>query len=292
MMRILLIGRNGQLGWELRRCLAPLGALTAVDYPDIDLEQPESACALIRRVKPDVIINAAAYTDVDGAETEQERAWKINALAPGALAEEAGSLRSFLIHYSTDYVFDGKKAAPYNEQDIPNPLNHYGRSKLEGERLVQASDGSFLILRTSWLYSLRQQDGFVNRILQRAREQETLRVVNDQIGCPTWARVLAETTAQVLSRGVKYARKHTGLYNLAGSGYASRFEWARLILQNDPLRDEQLTRNLVPALTSDFPMTAARPLFSALDCGRFRDTFDLSLPDWEETLQLAMENGC
>jgi dTDP-4-dehydrorhamnose reductase len=292
MMRILLIGRNGQLGWELRRCLAPLGELTAVDYPEIDLEQPDSACALIRRVKPDVIINAAAYTDVDGAETEQERAWKINALAPGALAEEAGSLRSFLIHYSTDYVFDGKKAAPYNEQDIPNPLNHYGRSKLEGERLVQAADGSFLILRTSWLYSLRQQGGFVNRILQWAREQETLRVVNDQIGCPTWARVLAETTAQILSRGVKYARKHTGLYNLAGSGYASRFEWARLILQNDHLRDEQLTRNLVPALTSDFPNTAARPLFSALDCGRFRDTFDLSLPDWEETLQLAMENGC
>ena len=205
MARILLIGKNGQLGWELQRTLATLGELNAVDFPEIDLENPQSVCNLIRQIRPQVVVNAAAYTAVDQAETEQERARKINALAPGILAEETCKLNAIFVHYSTDYVFDGKKGAPYVEEDAPNPLNFYGRSKLEGERLVQQAGGTFLILRTSWVYaqrtsagSLRQQGGFVNKVLQWARQQETLRMVSDQVANPTWARMLAEITAQVL----------------------------------------------------------------------------------------------
>jgi dTDP-4-dehydrorhamnose reductase len=223
MNQILLIGKNGQLGWELHRTLATLGELTAVDYPEIDLECPESGRDLIRQIHPQVIVNAAAYTAVDQAETEQERAWKINALAPGMLAEEARKLNALFIHYSTDYVFDGTKGAPYVEEDAPNPLNFYGRSKLEGERLVQEAEGVSLILRTSWVYSLRQQGGFVGKVLQWSRQQETLRMVDDQIGNPTWARMLAEITSQVLARGEKYIHERTGLYHLCGQRFCQPF---------------------------------------------------------------------
>jgi dTDP-4-dehydrorhamnose reductase len=288
MARIFLIGKNGQLGWELNRTLATLGEMTAADYPEIDLEHPESVRDLIRQIQPQVIVNAAAYTAVDQAETDQERAWKINALAPGVLAEEARKLNAVFIHYSTDYVFDGTKGAPYLEKDAPNPLNFYGRSKLEGERLVQEAGGAFLILRTSWVYSLRQQSGFVNKVLEWARRQETLRVVSDQVANPTWARVLAEMTAQILARGDGYLRERTGLYHLAGRGAASRFEWANAILRLDPNPGEQKTREVKSAKTADFPAPAERPLFSALECGKFTDHFDLHLPDWEESLSLAM----
>jgi dTDP-4-dehydrorhamnose reductase len=290
MNQILLIGKNGQLGWELHRTLATLGELTAVDYPEIDLECPESGRDLIRQIHPQVIVNAAAYTAVDQAETEQERAWKINALAPGMLAEEARKLNALFIHYSTDYVFDGTKGAPYVEEDAPNPLNFYGRSKLEGERLVQEAEGVSLILRTSWVYSLRQQGGFVGKVLQWSRQQETLRMVDDQIGNPTWARMLAEITSQVLARGEKYIHERTGLYHLAGNGFASRFEWAQLILKLDPQRQEQTVKEILPALTTDFPTPAQRPLFSALDCSHFRRVFNFVLPPWQEALCLAIEH--
>jgi len=290
MDRILLIGKKGQLGWELQRTLATLGELTAVDYPEIDLEHPESGRDLIRQVRPQVIVNAAAYTAVDQAETEQERAWNINAIAPGLLAEEARRSNAIFVHYSTDYVFDGKKGAPYIEADTPNPLNFYGRSKLEGERLVQEAGGISLILRTSWVYSLRQQGGFVGKVLQWSRQQETLRMVDDQIGNPTWARMLAEMTSQVLARGEKYIHERTGLYHLAGSGFASRLEWAQVILELDPHRQEQTVKDIFPALTTDFPTPAERPLFSALDCDNFAATFGLRLPAWETALQMAMEH--
>jgi dTDP-4-dehydrorhamnose reductase len=289
MARILLIGKNGQLGWELHRTLATLGELTAVDYPEIDLEHPETGRDLIRQIRPQVIVNAAAYTAVDQAETEQERAWNINAIAPGLLAEEARRLNAVFVHYSTDYVFDGKKGAPYIEEDTPNPLNFYGRSKLEGERLVQEADGFSLILRTSWVYSLRQQAGFVGKVLQWSRQQETLRMVNDQIGNPTWARMLAEMTAQILARGDDYIHERTGLYQLAGSGFTSRFEWAQMILELDPHRQEQTVRDIFPALTPDFPTPAQRPLFSALECSRFGHVFDLVLPPWQKALRLAFD---
>jgi dTDP-4-dehydrorhamnose reductase len=288
MARILLIGKNGQLGWELHRTLATLGELTAVDYPEIDLERPETVCDLIRQIQPQVVVNAAAYTAVDQAETEQARAWKINALAPGALAEETRKLNAVFIHYSTDYVFDGKKGSPYVEEDAPNPLNFYGRSKLEGERLVHAAGGTFLILRTSWVYSLRN-GGFVKKVLGWARQQETLRVVSDQIANPTWARMLAEITAQILARGDDYIHARAGLYHLAGGGCASRFEWAHAILDLDPARAEQVVRSLLPAKSADFPTPATRPLFSALNCDSFQNIFDLRLPGWEDTLRLALD---
>jgi dTDP-4-dehydrorhamnose reductase len=285
----LLIGKNGQLGWELHRTLAALGELIAVDYPEIDLGQPETGRDLIRRIQPQVIVNAAAYTAVDQAETEQELARKINAIAPGVLAEESRNLKALFVHYSTDYVFDGTKGTPYTENDEPNPINFYGLSKLEGEQNVQNAGGTYLIFRTSWVYSLRQQSGFVNKILQWTRQQETLRIVNDQISNPTWARMLAEATAQVLAQGVDTYAERKGLYHLAGGGFASRFEWAKLILAMDPNKNEQVVKELLPALTSEFPTPARRPLFSALDCIRFEETFDLSLPPWQTALKLALD---
>jgi dTDP-4-dehydrorhamnose reductase len=289
MTRVLLIGKNGQLGWELHRTLATLGELVAVDYPEIDLGQPETGRDLIRRIQPQVIVNAAAFTAVDQAETEQDLARNINAIAPGVLAEEAQRLNALFIHYSSDYVFDGSKGVAYTEEDLPNPLNFYGRSKLEGELNVEAVGGAYLIFRTSWVYSLRQQSGFVNKVLLLARQQETLRMVNDQIGNPTWARMLAEVTAQVLAQGMDACSEKKGLYHLAGSGFTSRFEWAREILELDPHKREQVCEEILPTLTSEFPALAQRLAFSALDHRRFMSTFHLSLPMWKISLRLAME---
>ena len=199
-MKILLFGKNGQLGWELHRCLAPLGMVFAVDYPEVNLANGHQVRSLLKGNRPDVIVNAAAYTAVDDAENDQDKAMAVNAVAPGILAEEARLLNVVLIHYSTDYVFDGMKGAAYVETDRPNPLNVYGQSKLEGEKNVQQVGGSFLILRTSWVYSLRQ-GGFVQKVLKWSRENETLRIVADQVGSPTWARMLAEVTAQLLVWG-------------------------------------------------------------------------------------------
>ncbi len=288
MARILLIGRNGQLGWELQRMLAPLDEINAVDYPDIDLEHPETVRDLNRQIHPQVIVNAAAYTDVDRAESEPERAWKINALAPGVMADEAFKSNALLIHYSTDYVFDGGKAAPYLETDTPGPLNSYGESKLAGEQAIQSVGGAYLILRTAWVYSLRT-DSFVSKVLGWARENETLRVVDDQISNPTWARSLAEVTAQILACGDAYLRERSGLYHLAGGGYASRYKWAQEILKLDSRKREQVVKQLLPVPTSAFPTHARRPLFSALDCGKFKKIFKMQLPDWKQSLALAMQ---
>ncbi|MBK7452583.1 MAG: dTDP-4-dehydrorhamnose reductase [Anaerolineales bacterium] len=289
MMRIFILAENGQLGWELCRTLAPLGEIIAVDYPKIDLERPETVCELIREIKPALVVNAAAYTAVDLAETERERAAKINAIAPGLLAEECDRLGAMFFHYSTDYVFDGTKGSPYTESDTPNPLSVYGRSKLEGEQLVRKAGGAHLIFRTSWVYSMRGQGGFISKVMQWSRRQETLRMVTDQVSNPTWARMLAEVAAQIAVRGQKYVAERSGLYHLAGSGFASRLEWAKMILELDPNKQEQITKEILPALTADFPTPAERPLFSALDCSKFESTFDLKLPDWQTALRLAMQ---
>lgn len=288
-MRIFILAENGQLGWELCRTLAPLGEIIAVDYPKIDLERPETVCELIREIKPALVVNAAAYTAVDLAETERERAAKINAIAPGLLAEECHRLGAMFFHYSTDYVFDGTKGSPYIESDTPNPLSVYGRSKLEGEQLVRKAGGAHLIFRTSWVYSMRGQGGFISKVMQWSRRQETLRMVTDQVSNPTWARMLAEVAAQIAVRGQKYVAERSGLYHLAGSGFASRLEWAKMILELDPNKQEQITKEILPALTADFPTPAERPLFSALDCSKFESTFDLKLPDWQTALRLAMQ---
>lgn len=291
-MRILLLGRYGQLGWELARCLPPLGEVLAFDYPEVDLSQPGAARDLVRRSRPDLIVNATAYTDVDRAEQEQSLAAAVNAEAPGVLAEEARRLQAAFIHFSTDYVFDGTKGAPYVESDPVHPLNAYGRSKLAGEQAVRSAGGAFLVFRTSWVYSTRK-GGFVTKVLGWARRNETLRIVEDQVSGPTWARLLAEVTAQLAARmggdpfGWTMARR--GLYHLAGEGFASRFEWARRILDLDPARGEQTVHTLLPARSDEFPTPAVRPLFSALNCDLFHDTFGLRLPPWQEALKLALE---
>lgn len=291
-MRIFLIGEVGQLGWELLRSLAPLGDLTSCDIPRFDLSNADHIKTWMRDVRPQVVVNAAAYTAVDRAEDQPDLATAINATGPGLLAEEVRRLRAALIHFSTDYVFDGTKGKPYTEDDPPHPLNVYGESKLAGEEAIRQAGGAALILRTSWVYSLRQ-GGFVNKVLGWARQHETLRVVDDQIAGPTWARMLAEVTALLLARAgadpAGWIAERAGLYHLAGWGHTSRYEWAQAILAADPKRQEQVTRRVDRASSDEFPTPAARPSFSALDCGRFERTFDLRLPPWEHALRLAMD---
>jgi dTDP-4-dehydrorhamnose reductase len=291
-MRILLLGKIGQLGWELQRTLAPLGPLTALDYPEIDLLHLDTLSPKIEASQAQVIINATAYTAVDRAESEADIARGINALAPGWLAQKAAAMGAAFIHFSTDYVFDGGLDRPYVETDTPNPLNVYGESKLEGERRVQTAGDAYLILRTSWVYSLRRSS-FVTKVLGWARQKSTLRLVTDQVSNPTWARMLAEVTAQLLASSpadfTGWLRPRRGLYHLAGDGYASRKEWAEAVLQFDPNPQEQTVTEILPALTSEFPAPAQRPLFSALDCTHFSQVFGLQLPHWRRALKLAME---
>lgn len=288
-MNILLLGSTGQLGWELHRCVVTLGDVTPLDYPQIDLSQPESLRSLLRGLpqKPHVILNATAYTAVDRAETESDLAYAINTHAVRVLAQEANAIGAAIIHYSTDYVFDGEKGSPYTETDRVNPLNVYGASKLTGEEFI-AETAAYLIFRTAWVYSNRRES-FVGKTLQWARSNRILRIVDDQTSNPTWARALAEITAQILARGGNdvrgYLRQQRGLYHLAGSGYATRYEWAAEILRLGMTHD---IPDLQPAKTAEFPSPARRPTFSALDCSKFENTFGLRLPNWRESLALAM----
>jgi len=290
-VNILLLGNTGQLGWELQRTLAPLGQVAALDYPEVNLADAAGLRQIVRRLHPQVIVNATAYTAVDRAESETELAMAVNSRGPGILAEEAAALGAALLHFSTDYVFDGAKGSAYIETDIPNPLNVYGRSKWAGEQAVQQVGGAYLILRTSWVYSLRR-DSFVTKVLEWARQQRTLRLVTDQVSNPTWARMLAEVTAQMLAMGGRdvgpWLAERRGLYHLAGDGYTSRMEWAQAILRCDPHRDEQVIEDILPGRTDDFPSPACRPLFSALNCDHFCEVFGLRLPPWEEALKWAM----
>jgi dTDP-4-dehydrorhamnose reductase len=290
-MKILLIGNTGQLGWELQRTLQLLGSVVALDYPEINMADAASISKKVQLHRPQVIFNASAYTAVDKAESEPELAEAINGVGPGVLAEEANKLNAVLIHYSTDYVFDGKKGAPYLETDSPGPLNVYGKSKLAGEQAIQAVGGRYLIFRTAWVYSLRSES-FVSKVLGWARKNESLRVVNDQISNPTWSRMLAEISSQAFTRAghdfLYSLADHTGLYHLVGEGFASRYEWAKKIVEFDPNAHEQVMRELIPASASEFPAPAIRPSFSALDCTKFKNTFGMQLPPWEQTLEMAM----
>ena len=290
-MNIVLFGKNGQLGWEFQHSLPMLGNLVALDRADLDLCDLQAIERTLHELRPHLIINASAYTDVDRAENEMETAMKINALAPGVMAEMARKLGAVLIHYSTDYVFDGRKNAAYIESDLANPLNAYGKSKLAGEENIQQAGEAYLILRTSWVYSLRG-NSFVNKVLGWARENSSLRIVDDQISNPTWARRLAEITSLLLAQNqarlYEIMREKRGIYHLAGSGYTSRYEWAKQILLNDPERSQQIVKTVQPVQSEEFPTPALRPLFSALDCTRFETTFGLRLPPWDKTLKLAM----
>lgn len=290
-MKIILFGRNGQLGSELQRVLAPFGDVAAVDYQEIDLQNDSAVEEFIRSQSPRVIVNASAYTAVDRAEQEQELAFQVNSHAPELMAKLALELKSAFIHVSTDYVFDGTLGRPYIETDEPNPLNVYGKSKLAGEQSVQMIGGAYLIFRTSWVYSMTG-NSFVNKILEWARKNPNLRVVDDQVGNPTWARSLAEMIGSLLEKAgnspFEYFERYAGVYHLAGRGYVSRFDMAKEIIRLASIHEPGLISSLQPARTSEFPAPAERPLFSALDCTHFESTFGLRLPEWQSALEHAM----
>ncbi len=289
-MKIFLTGANGQVGWELRRTLAPLGEVTALDYPEIDFTAPTSLGALVERIAPAVIVNAAAYTAVDRAESEPELAMKVNAEAPRALARAANRVGAIMVHYSTDYVFDGRKQGAYTEVDAPAPLNVYGRSKLAGDEAVRDECPLHFVLRTSWVYGARGNN-FLLTILKRGREQSELRVVDDQVGAPTWSRMIAEATAQVLARGMTrdgvdpaWIKSVSGLYNVTAGGTTSWYEFARKILTLGGVE----TR-VVPISSAEYKSAASRPLNSALDCGKLERAFGLRVPSWDHALTLCVD---
>ena len=279
-MKILLTGSAGQLGREMKRSLAPLGELITCDRRHLDLADPDALQSAVRDLAPTVIVNAAAYTAVDKAETETGMAEAINATAPGILAEEAKRLGARLIHYSTDYVFDGTKASPYLEDDATAPLSAYGHSKRQGELAIAASGARHLILRTSWVYGLHGAN-FMKTMLRLGRERDELRVVGDQVGAPTWTRHLADATALILA-GHSTAE---GLYHLAASGETSWHGYAEAIFaeaQAIGLLEKSPKVNRIT--TAEYPLPASRPANSRLDCTRFTADFGLALPDWRTGL--------
>ena len=288
-MKIMLTGGGGQLAWELERALAPLGEVLCFDRATLDLGDAAALARRVRELRPDVVVNAAAFTAVDRAEAESELAQRVNGIAPGVLAEEARRAGALMVHYSTDYVFDGAKQAAYVESDPPNPINAYGRSKLAGERAVAQAAGDHLILRTCWLYGARGQN-FLRTILRLALTRERLRVVSDQVGKPTWVRPLAEATGQILAQRIARAGGESGLFHLACAGETSWHGFARAILEEFAV---ELDRR--PALeaisTPEYPLPAARPANSRLDCGKLQRAFGLALPDWRKSLSLCARDA-
>ncbi len=287
--RILVIGKMGQVGWELRRTLAPLGRLVCIDYPEVDLAEGASLRHWVRETAPNLIINAAAYTAVDKAESEPDRAMKINGVAPGILAEETKKIGALLVHYSTDYIFDGAKAEPYVETDPPNPLGAYGRSKLAGDQAVVQVDGNYVIFRLCWVYGARGSN-FMLTILRLAREREKLRVVRDQIGSPTWSRLIAEATALALKQVIAGpdAGAYKGVYHLSAGGQTSWHGFAESIVALMPTAEKKC-RQVEAITTPEYPLPARRPAWSVLSGEKLARTFGLRLPDWAESLKLVLE---
>jgi len=273
-LKILLTGREGQVGWELQRSLAALGDVVATNRHELDLRDSTAMRRSVREARPDIIVNAAAYTAVDNAESERDIATQVNAIAPAILAEQAKLLGALLVHYSTDYVFDGSKQAPYKEEDTPNPLSVYGRTKLEGEQAIAASKCRHLIFRTSWVYAPRGRN-FLLAILKAAREKPELRVVDDQFGAPTSSAAIAEATARVLRAGGP-----EGLYHMSAGGRTSWFNFAHAILHK-----LAIATPVIPIRSDQYPAKAIRPRNSVLDNARLKQAFDVSLPGWESQLE-------
>ncbi len=290
-MKILLIGCNGQVGWELNRTLQPLGDIIAVDYPAIDLTRPEEIRTLVRKTRPGLIINATAYTAVDKAEEQVEEAEAVNSRAPGILAQEAKALGAAIVHYSTDYVFDGTKDIPYREKDTPCPISTYGRTKWEGEQAVQTAGAPHLILRLTWVYGARGKN-FMLTVLKLAAEKEEIRIVDDQIGSPSWCRMIAEATAQILAQGAGdpagFLAEKGGLYHLSAQGKTSWFGFAQAILQHHPNRKALKVKHLIPITTNEYPTPAARPAYSLLSSEAAHRVFGLRIPEWEHSLKQVL----
>ncbi|MGO9777064.1 MAG: dTDP-4-dehydrorhamnose reductase [Terracidiphilus sp.] len=290
--KILVFGRVGQVGWELRHKLACLGEVTAIDYPEIDFSKPDSIRTTVRAAEPVVIINAAAYTAVDKAESNPDLAMAINGTAPGVIAEEAKRLGSILVHYSTDYVFDGANLSPYVETDAPNPINVYGKTKLAGDEAIQGVGGDYLILRTSWVYGARGSN-FLLTMLRLAQERAELQIVDDQIGAPTSSECIAQATANILAQLLAPAGRgldgRSGIYNLTTTGDTSWFGFAKALLTKSSGTYGFTVPHLIPIKTSEFPRPAKRPANSRLSCQRLKQTFGVTLPPWEEALSLVLE---
>lgn len=278
-MKILLTGAQGQLGVELQTALAPLGEVVALGRKELDLADAVAVKAVISRHKPDVIVNAAAYTAVDRAESEAELARAVNGVAPGLMAEAARELDALLIHFSTDYVFDGRKSGPYLESDIPNPLNVYGQTKLEGEQAILSSGATALIFRTSWVYGLGGAN-FMKTMVRLGSEREELKVVNDQWGAPTWTRSIAQAVAQLLGGNLRALRKAAGVYHMTNQGRTNWYEYAQAIFALCP----ECRAKLIPIPASEYPAAALRPSNSCLDNGKLQRVLGLSLPSWDEAL--------
>jgi dTDP-4-dehydrorhamnose reductase len=287
---ILLTGKSGQVGWELQRTLMPLGRIVALGADELDLANPTVVRQAVRSIQPDVIVNTAAYNAVDRAESEADLAHAVNGVAPGILAEEAQRLNAWMMHYSTDYIFDGIKTGAYTETDTPNPQNIYGRSKLAGENAVREAGGKHLILRTSWVYGSRGYN-FMLTMLRLARERRELRIVDDQIGAPTWCRSLAEISAQILAQlhvhGMQgRARDLSGTYHLTSSGSVSWHGFAAEILR---LTGMKPMPELVAIPSNEYPTPATRPKNSVLSNEKLNRTFGLAAGDWRDNLRLCLQ---
>lgn len=287
-MKILLFGRNGQVGWELQRSLAPLGQVLALDRAGAeglagDMSDPEAVARTVLQVRPDVVVNAAAYTAVDKAESDQRLARTINAEAPAAIARASQEVGAALVHYSTDYVFDGTGTRPWQEQDTTGPLSVYGQTKLEGEQHIAQALARHLILRTSWVYGARGGN-FAKTMLRLARERDELKVVDDQVGAPTGADLLADVTAHAI-RSWMDGKAAPGVYHVAAGGETSWHGYARFVVGKAQQAGQVLKaapQNVLPIPSSAFPTPARRPHNSRLDTSRFRATFGLALPHWEQ----------
>ncbi len=294
MTRILLLGRDGQVGWELQRSLAPLGTVMAPSLDELQFEQLDALRSVVRKNAPDLIVNAAAYTVVDKAESEPELAATVNSRAVQVLAEEAGKLGTLLIHYSTDYVFDGSKPGFYTEEDAPNPLSVYGRTKLEGDRAIQASGCRHLIFRTSWVYAARGGN-FVNTILRLGRERDELKIVADQTGAPTSAELIADVTALCVGY-VRHCPERFadvgGIYNLVAAGETSWHNYARFVVENAARLGLllKLAPDSIRAIaTSEYPLPAQRPANSRLATDKLSRVFGIELPHWHIHLERVIE---
>lgn len=290
-MKILLLGCNGQVGWELQRALSPLGELIACDFDSAaalraDFTQPTRVGELVDRVRPDVIVNSAAHTAVDKAESEPALARDINATTPGVIADRARALGSLLVHYSTDYVFDGSGDQPRDENAATRPLSVYGKTKLEGEQLIQASGCQHLILRTSWVYAARGHN-FIKTMLRLAGERDALSVISDQIGAPTGADLLADVTAQAIAH-LRAGRGGTGLFHCVASGYTSWFDYARYVIEwgrQQGLSIKVAPEAIRPVPTKSYPTPAQRPRNSRLSTEKLQRALSLTLPPWQQGVE-------
>jgi dTDP-4-dehydrorhamnose reductase len=289
---VLVFGGTGQIGHELVRELRSLGPVTAPTRQDVDLEQLDAVREVVRRVRPTIVVNAAAYTAVDAAESNLDACMRLNAQLPELLARESRRADALLVHFSTDYVFDGSKRAPYVETDAPNPLGVYGASKLAGEGAVASAEGAHLIFRTSWVYAARGRN-FPLTVLRLARERDEVRVVNDQIGAPTSAPAIADGVCRVLRslwaghdpRGESLAA--SGIYHMTAGGSTTWFDFAKVILADDPAIGGQTVRDVRPISTAEYPTAARRPPYSVLDNAKLADQFDVRLSSWREQWELV-----